>query len=60
MNEIDPNALKIAKGWIIDCSRNDFDEELREDWCSVATDAQVVSMVDRTFDGGWAGFLLTL
>lgn len=52
--------VKAAKDWILDCAVNPEDEENITHWLSTATDEQVKKYVNRTFDGGWNGFLNTL
>ena len=56
----DTNPVKAAKDWILDCAVNPEDEENIIHWLSTATDVQVKKYVNRTFDGGWNGFLNTL
>jgi hypothetical protein len=56
----DTNPVKAAKDWILDCAVNPEDEENITHWLSTATDEQVKKYVNRTFDGGWNGFLNTL
>jgi len=56
----DTNPVKAAKDWILDCAVNPEDEENIIHWLSTATDEQVKKYVNRTFDGGWNGFLNTL
>ena len=56
----EPTPIKAAKEWILDCAVNPEDEENIIDWLSTASDIEVKKYVNRTFDGGWVGFLRTL
>ena len=57
---IDTTTIKAAKDWILDCAVNSEDMANIEDWMETASDTQVKKYVNRTFDGGWIGFLNSL
>ena len=52
-------TIKAAKEWLLDCAVNADHEEILVCWLMDATDEKVIAKVNREFDGGWAGFLLT-
>ena len=58
--EIAPEQIQTAREWILDCSVDGIDQEDRELWLEDASDVQVRAYVNRTFCGGWGGFLKTL
>lgn len=64
LNESDmekqPDPIQAAKDWILDCANSSEEEEDIKEWLEDASDDKVKKYVNRTFDGGWNGFLDTL
>ena len=64
LNESDmekqPDPIQSAKDWILDCANSSKEEEDIKEWLEDASDDKVKKYVNRTFDGGWNGFLDTL
>ena len=52
-------TIKAAKEWLLDCAASGDEEEFITCWLMDASEEKIIRVVNRRFDGGWAGFLLT-
>ncbi len=54
---VSPAEVFEMRQWIEDCGFEDVKDEVNLDWI---TDSEVVHGVQRTYDGGVSGFLLSM